>query len=83
MTWSVFALFLARRTEFALNIGHFFNNFAVSYPIGHFSSLYFFNIWSILKSLFWMKQIQGRVRVKINKYVNAWSECAIVKYAVH
>ena len=27
-----------------------------------------------MKALFWMKQIQGRVRVKIKEYVHAWSE---------
>ena len=27
-----------------------------------------------MKSLFWMKQIQGSVRVKINEYVHSWAE---------
>ena len=43
-----------------------------------FQSFYFFNIWSFLKSLFWMKQIQGRVKVKINEYVHAWSKFLFV-----
>ena len=62
----------------SLSTSHFFNHFAVSRPIGHFSSLFFFNIWSFLKSLFWMKKIQGRVRVKINECVHAWSEFLFV-----
>ena len=54
-----------------------FNHFSVSF-IGHFSSFCFFNIWSFLKSLFWMKQIQGSVRVKIKEYVHAWSKFPFV-----
>ena len=38
------------------------------------SNFYVCNIWSFLKSLFWMEQIQGSVRVKIKEYVHAWSE---------
>ena len=51
----------------------FFNHFAVWKPIGHFLSFYFFNIWSILKSLFCVKHIQGRVRVKMNENVQGTS----------
>ena len=73
MTWFAFALFLIRRTEFAFNIGHFLIILPF-HSIGRFSSSYFFNIWSFLKSLFWMKQIQGSVGVKIKEYVHALSE---------
>ena len=31
-----------------------------------------------MKSLFWMKQIQGSVRAKIKEYVHAWSEFLFV-----
>ena len=31
-----------------------------------------------LSSLFWIKQIQGSVRVKIKEYVHAWSEFLFV-----
>ena len=36
------------------------------------SSFYFFNIWSFLKSLFWMKRIQGsiRVNIKLNTFMH-------------
>ena len=81
MTWSAFALFLVHRTEFAFNIGHLL---IILLFHSHFWSFYFFNIWSILKSLFWMKlkQIQGSVRVKINEYVHAWSEFLFVSLLV-
>ena len=50
MTWSAFALFLARRTEFAFNIDHFliilpFHNLLVKFKF------YFFNIWSFFKGI--------------------------------
>ena len=35
-----------------------------------------------MKSLFWMKQIQGSVRVKFNEYVHAWSEFLFVSLLV-
>ena len=35
-----------------------------------------FNLF--LKSLFWMKQIQGSVSEKINEYVHAWCEFPFV-----
>ena len=31
-------------------------------------------VCAFLKSLFWMKQIQGSKRVKINEYVHTWYE---------
>ena len=34
------------------------------------------------ESLFWMKQIQGSVRVKIKEYVHAWSEFIFVSFLV-
>ena len=74
MTWSAHALFSVRGTEFAFNIG----NFLIILPFHSLSATVqvyiFLNIWSILKSLFWMKQIQGSVTVKINEYVHSWSE---------
>ena len=39
-------------------------------------------IGSILKSLFWIKQMQGSVRVKINEYVHAWCEFLFVSLLV-
>ena len=35
-----------------------------------------------MKSLFWMKQIQGSVRVKINEYAHEWSEFLFVSLLV-
>ena len=35
-----------------------------------------------MKSLFWMKQIQGSVRVKIKVYVHAWSEFLFISRLV-
>ena len=35
-----------------------------------------------MKSLFWMKQIQGSVRVKINEYVRSWSEFLCVSFVL-
>ena len=32
--------------------------------------------------MFWMKQIQGSVRVKIREYVHAWSEFVFVSLLV-
>ena len=37
---------------------------------------------SFFKSLFWMKQIQGSVRVKIKEYVHAWCEFLFVSLLV-
>ena len=50
--------------------------------IGYFSSFYFLNVWSFLKSLFWMKQIRGSVRVKIKEYGHAWFEFLFVSLLV-
>ena len=65
MTWSAFALFLARRTEFAFKMGHFLIilRFIAYWPLFKFLFLSSVHIWSFLKSLFWMKQIQGSVRI--------------------
>ena len=78
MTWSAFALFLARRTEFAFNIGHFFLSFC--HFIAYWPLFKFLFLWHLifLKSLFWMKQIQGSVKVKIKEYVHAPSELLFV-----
>ena len=68
MTWSTFALFLARRTEFAFNIGHFLIilPFIAYWPLFKFLFLY---IWSFLKPLFWMKQI---IQTKGSKLMNTF-----------
>ena len=67
-------MFLACRTAFAFNIGHFLIILPFHSLLTIFQFFYFFNIWTFLKSLFWIKQIKGSVRVKINEYVHAWSE---------
>ena len=47
-----------------------------------FQVLYFLNIWCFLMSLFWMKQIQGSVRVKMKEYVRVWSEFLFVSLVI-
>ena len=37
---------------------------------------------ALIFDLFWMKQIQGSVRVKIKEYVHAWSEFLFVSLLV-
>ena len=75
--------FVLSRTEFAFNIGHFFiilpfHSLLATFPVS--ISLIFDR--SFLKSLFWMKQIQGSVRVKIHEYVHAWSEFLFVSLVI-
>ena len=79
MTWSAFTLFLGCRTEFAFNMGHFliilpFHSLLTTFEV--YISLIFDLFF---KSLLWIKQIQGSVRVKIiNEYVYAWSKFLFV-----
>ena len=69
MTWSAFALFLPRRTEFTFNIGHFsiillFHSLLATFQV---SISLIFDLF--FKPLFWTKQIQGSERVKISLLV--------------
>ena len=69
MTWSAFALFLARGTEFAFNIGHFL----IILPFH--SVLATFQVYiSLIFDPFWMKPIQGNVY----EYVHKWYEFLFV-----
>ena len=79
MTWSALALFLARRTEFALSIGHFFIILPFHSPLATSQVCI-----SLKFDLFFWNHCFGRnrsevsVRVKINEYVHAWSEFLFV-----
>ena len=82
MTWSAFTLFLAELSSLSTLVIFFiilpFHSLLATFPVS--ISLIFDR--SFLKSLFWMKQIQGSVRVKIHEYVHAWSEFLIVSLHV-
>ena len=82
MTLSAFALFLTRRTELVFNIGHFLIILLFLTPLATFRVSISLIFLSFLKSLFWLKQIQGSVRVKIKEYVHAWSEFLFVSRLV-
>ena len=81
MTWSTFALLSARKTEFAFNIGQFVIILAFHSLLATFQACISL-IFDLFLSLFWLKQIQGSVTVKIKDYVQAWSEFLFVSLLV-
>ena len=78
MTWSAFALFLARRTEFAFNIGHFLMIFPFRFLTTFQVSV------SLIFDIFWShcSGWNSSVRVKIKEYVHALSEFLFVSLLV-
>ena len=76
-------LFLARTTaRFAFKIGQFLTILSFQSLLATFQ-VYVSLIFDLfLKSLFWMKQIQGGVRVNFNEYVHAWSVFLFVSLLV-
>ena len=78
MTWSAFALFLARRTEFAFNISHFLMIFPFRFLTTFQVSV------SLIFDIFWShcSGWNSSVRVKIKEYVHALSEFLFVSLLV-
>ena len=76
-------LVLARTTAgFAFKVGHFLIILSLHSLLATFQ-VYFSLIFDLfLKSSFWMKQIQGSVRVNFNEKLHAWSVFLFVSILV-